>query len=217
MPISRALVFSLALHVSLAAFVWGFSSFFPHGGGVRPSPMKVKVSLVKRKAMPAVRAKNSETIQPLPVVKPATLPPKIVIEQKIKPVESRTVRRMPQPVSMVPAENKTAAENFDEAVSCSASGKTAGMISKEVLTLLVNQPPAYPRVARIHGWEGMVIVQAAVDGRGYVNRVDLISSSGYGILDSSAVKAVAKWRFKNVRSEFQVRIPIKYVLTEGRW
>ena len=89
-----------------------------------------------------------------------------------------------------------------------------GAISKEIASLLINQPPAYPTLARLKGWDGTVIVLVSVSSDGGVTKTEVTVSSGHSVLDESAITAVRKWRFKNVDTEMQVRVPIKFILTK---
>lgn len=58
-----------------------------------------------------------------------------------------------------------------------------------------NRPPAYPDTARRQGWEGRVMVRASVDPNGKVTAVSVAVSSGYGVLDQAALRAVKGWQF----------------------
>lgn len=59
-----------------------------------------------------------------------------------------------------------------------------------------NPPPAYPRLARRRGIEGTTLLKVHVMEDGSVGAVLVFQSSGYKILDESAMAAVKKWRFK---------------------
>ncbi len=61
----------------------------------------------------------------------------------------------------------------------------------------IYQPePVYPVTARQNNWEGMVTVKAEIDKDGKIGVVELLKSSGYALLDRSAIKTVRKWRYK---------------------
>jgi protein TonB len=88
------------------------------------------------------------------------------------------------------------------AVSDSAGQGTASApasppppIERQAARPLVSLRPAYPRQARLAGWEGTVVVRLLVDSEGRPADVTVISSSGYPVLDDSAVDAARKWRF----------------------
>lgn len=89
---------------------------------------------------------------------------------------------------------------------------TIGAITEQISSLMVNRPPAYPTLARIKGWEGEVTLIALVNENGNVIKVSVLSGSGFYILDSAAIKAVSKWRFRNINKAIEVKIPVKFVL-----
>lgn len=95
-----------------------------------------------------------------------------------------------------------------------AEKTTIGAITREISTLLLNQPPIYPKLARMRGWEGHVILIAEVDKNGRVINVEMFSSSGHSVLDEASLRAVRRWRFRNVNMLTQVKIPIKFMLTD---
>ncbi len=80
---------------------------------------------------------------------------------------------------------------------------------------LIPKPP-YPSRARDHGEEGTVIIAILVSTDGSVADANITKSSGYPLLDGSALSTVkAKWRFKpatknNKPVESWVRAPIHF-------
>jgi len=84
----------------------------------------------------------------------------------------------------------------------------------------VNPKPDYPRIAKRHGYEGLVVLNVFVMESGNVGKVELKQSSGYDVLDNSALDAVRKWIFipgkKNGRAiPSWVVVPIRFDLTNG--
>ncbi len=82
-----------------------------------------------------------------------------------------------------------------------------------------NKPPAYPRIARLRGWEGAVglVVQVSEDGRPVEIAVE--SASGHEVLDETAVAAVREWRFTPARRNGRpisstLRFMVRFVLAE---
>lgn len=80
-----------------------------------------------------------------------------------------------------------------------------------------NPKPDYPRLARQNHWEGVVTLRAAISAAGEVESVIVERSSGYQVLDSSAVGGVRRWRFIPARRGDQrvpceVRIPVAFQL-----
>jgi protein TonB len=82
-----------------------------------------------------------------------------------------------------------------------------------------NLPPAYPRLARRRGYEGLVVLLIRVSTGGMCLSVEVLESSGHTVLDRAAVAAVKKWRFKPASTgaaavEAEVEVPIRFRLTE---
>lgn len=55
--------------------------------------------------------------------------------------------------------------------------------------------PVYPRIAQLQGLEGSVRIALWSDAAGKVERVSVIESSGYPVLDEAALKAAREWIF----------------------
>jgi len=80
-----------------------------------------------------------------------------------------------------------------------------------------NPKPLYPQEARNKGLEGEVILRVEVFPNGRVGQIDLKQSSGYQLLDRSALTAVRGWRFIPAKKgekaiPLWVNIPIKFQL-----
>jgi TonB family protein len=80
-----------------------------------------------------------------------------------------------------------------------------------------NIPPAYPEIARIRGYEGIVMVIAEILPDGHIGNMKIRKSSGYTILDQSAIKAIKPWRFEPAKKSGKpftiwVELPIKFIL-----
>lgn len=58
-----------------------------------------------------------------------------------------------------------------------------------------NPKPPYPEIARRRGYEGTVRLKVEVLASGEVGRIWVKESSGYEVLDRSALKTVQDWRF----------------------
>lgn len=82
-----------------------------------------------------------------------------------------------------------------------------------------NLPPVYPEIARLRGYEGVVLVYAEILPDGRVGNMKIRKSSGYAILDKSAVEAVKPWKFEPAKKSGKpltvwVELPIKFVLQD---
>ena len=82
-----------------------------------------------------------------------------------------------------------------------------------------NPRPVYPIIARVRGYEGVVLISAEVLADGRVGHVKVKRSSGYSILDQSALNAVRKWMFEpakkmNTPLSMYVDIPLRFSLND---
>ena len=82
-----------------------------------------------------------------------------------------------------------------------------------------NPAPAYPYEAIRQGQEGLVALDVSVDRNGYPVRVQIRRSSGFPLLDQSALQTVQRWRFDPaivgfLPVEAKVRVPVRFVLEE---
>lgn len=77
--------------------------------------------------------------------------------------------------------------------------------------------PAYPPLARRRGWEGEVWLEIAVSANGESDEPVLLRSSGYQLLDQSALAVARQWRFvpeqRNGRPvPTRVQVPVHFAL-----
>lgn len=83
-----------------------------------------------------------------------------------------------------------------------------------------NPPPGYPEMARQQGYEGVVLVSAEILADGCVGKAVVSKSSGYAILDQTAVKAVRAWKFEPAKKsgipyKTWAELPIKFVISDN--
>lgn len=80
-----------------------------------------------------------------------------------------------------------------------------------------NPKPIYPQEAREKGYEGEVVLWVEVLISGQVGQIEIKKSSGYELLDRSALTAVKQWRFIPAKKDevpipLWVNIPVKFQL-----
>lgn len=97
----------------------------------------------------------------------------------------------------------------------------AGRVIEAVPLYRRNPPPVYPRQARRRGYEGVVVLEVLVSREGQAADVKILTSSGHGLLDRAAIKAVREWRFDPGRRGEQeidmwVQVPIRFQLTDNK-
>ena len=80
-----------------------------------------------------------------------------------------------------------------------------------------NPKPVYPAAARRRGMQGVVLLKVNVNNKGNVEKLDVLQSSGYKVLDLSAVNSVKHWKFIPAKIgedsvSSVIEIPIKFSL-----
>jgi TonB family protein len=106
--------------------------------------------------------------------------------------------------------------NFSDSTNLSEAGQSSGFVSANPL-YRENTPPVYPTIAKLRGYEGIVLVYAEILPDGRVGSTSISKSSGYTILDQSAIEAVKLWKFEPAKKAgkpfvIRVNLPIKFVL-----
>ena len=96
---------------------------------------------------------------------------------------------------------------------------STGEVSLIVPRYRENTPPVYPLIARMRGYEGIVLLSVEIFANGRVGKLNIKRSSGYAVLDRSALEAVRTWKFEPAkRANFPltvtVDIPIRFYLND---
>ena len=165
--------------------------------------------------------------EPPPPPKPERRPePGPSLESKPKPVIHSPA---PQRVATAKPATRTTADAHASAATGSASatspqgtpasslsGHGAGLVMA-LPSYLRNRPPQYPDKAKREKQEGVVVLDVEVSANGKVTRIAIAQSSGYALLDESALKTVRRWRFKPARIgnepvDSRVQVPIRFRL-----
>lgn len=77
--------------------------------------------------------------------------------------------------------------------------------------------PEYPAIARRNNWEGLVTLRVLIKTDGTIGEITVFQSSGYEVLDQSALSAVKKWRYQpayrqGIAVECYRRVPVRFRL-----
>ena len=104
-------------------------------------------------------------------------------------------------------------------------GRTGGSAGTDAVRMIPPRylkalRPAYPILARMRGYEGMVLLAVEVTADGRAGEIRIKRSSGYALLDQSALDAVRRWRFEPARNmntplAMTVDIPVRFALHEA--
>jgi periplasmic protein TonB len=227
---------ALALHAAIFKLDAGW---LKRPAATIPDSLEVTISLVQLMPEPV----EQPTIEPLQVKPPAAIAPLTPVEPKKQvveqppapappptpvapkapppaepepqpapPVETEAAANMPSEEDPLPA---TAAPTAQEAQQRHAEEQAA--VTASVPLYHLNPPPVYPAVARRRNYEGTVVIDVLVDRQGRAAQVRIAHSSGYEILDRSAVNSVKQWRFEPGRRfgqpvEMWVQVPVRFSL-----
>jgi periplasmic protein TonB len=224
----------LVLAAILAAGLHG-AAFWVAGPGTLPvlplaRSQSMTINLVSVQALAAApRMPTPKKIQPRPKPKPK---PKQIRKPAPKPVahlrpepppsapepvsEPPTVEPEPPagPVSEQPLSETDTAEPSDPGP---VSRQERAAVRESVPLYDLNPPPVYPRVARRRNYQGTVLLDVRVTVNGTVAEVKVARSSGYSVLDRSALSSVRNWRFEPARRgsrsfETWVQVPVRFEL-----
>ena len=82
---------------------------------------------------------------------------------------------------------------------------------------LKNPAPAYPYQAIRENQQGVVVLEILVDKSGRPTSVEIAQSSGFPLLDQSALWTVRRWKFDPAHVGFipthaRIRVPIRFTL-----
>lgn len=172
------------------------------------APAKKVPAPVPKKIQPKPKPKPRKPKKPAPkpVVRPRPTP---------RPPEPEPVSVSPVAVKEAPAEEPLVeAEPADPGP---VSHQEHAAVRESVPLYDLNPPPVYPRVARRRNYQGTVMLDVRVTAMGTVAEVKVAQSSGYSVLDHSALNSVRNWRFEPARRgtrpiETWVQVPVRFEL-----
>ena len=199
----------------------------------RPKPRALNMTLT---SIPIKTTPKPSLQKPKPVIKKPT------IVKKKKKKHKRILKAPPKKTAQIPVQSnkrevsKTIPEKTDEKTESSfdseqtaskallkAAKQTAAtlspfkMIHEARPIYRLNPSPKYPRIARIRGYQGNVLLDVLVNKDGEVHDLKIYRSSGYPLLDRAATSSVKHWLFKpgmigEEKVTMWVRVPIRFEL-----
>ena len=223
--ITAAICFSLLIHFAVAALlVFGLSSNLispPKLNGIN----LVWVSLDTKSKNNGVIIQKSRLEQQLPAMERAA--PKPANAEKPEAAQifaaATTTKELTNTILLAKYDvSGTGSKEQTHNITGYSANQTAGDTS-DLNTVIAyplykkNSPPAYPEIARVRGYEGIVLVFAEILPDGRVGNMKIRKSSGYAILDQSAIEAVKPWKFEPAKRSGNpftvwVELPIKFIL-----
>jgi len=181
--------------------------------GAKPSVMTISLAL----RQPPEPQKTTVQIKPdIPLKRPDRLKtfPQKAKTPPTEPKPPKTVNTQMPPAESQQTNSHTAYKSIDQ----NNKNIPAAHVIQKVRPFYRKHPaPKYPRIARIRGYQGNVVLEVLVDRNGNVGDLRVLKSSGYPILDKAAEAAVKNWSFEpgiigEDKVEMWVRIPIRFEL-----
>jgi protein TonB len=178
---------------------------------IQKKPVKTTKNPQKKHLI--VRADPTKQDRPAELDKPAlpdqTLPP----SQESFPDESFQGNGAPEP----PPQKETTA--FDTSATGPVSSQAAlpSVLEEAQPEYSRNPPISYPKRARQRGYQGTVLLEVLVNRNGRVDDLRILASSGYAVLDRSAVNSVKTWSFIPAKKgkdtiDMWVQVPVRFKL-----
>jgi len=142
------------------------------------------------------------------------------IEIPAKPPAKSTDSKLPSLADKVmPATENRTEKSAENAMTMDASAQRNHLLGE--LQDQLSRYLTYPLHARRRGWEGEVLLGLHLDARGHLHNIHLLRSSGYALLDRSALKALA--RIERLRlppsapplQPTELQLPVVYRLSES--
>lgn len=230
-----------ALVLNLAAS--GAQSGANAADNVQPAPQKteqkkvVEPSTVPAKAAETAKTEQTKSTQAKPVLKkepaPKKVAPKIPEEKAPKKTVKKTERKSTENTEkhnpVAASTGTTAAQSSATTQSASGASNTTSHTAptsdaqargsnSEPRFRVPPSAPEYPKASRMRRQEGTVLLEVKLGTQGEQLQVVLLKSSGFPLLDRSALKAVKGWQFLPQEINGQgvshvVRIPVRFELT----
>ncbi|MCU0557516.1 MAG: energy transducer TonB [Desulfobacterales bacterium] len=179
-----------------------------------PKPKPPQPAAAIKRAAPSKKAPSPTppASAPQPVVQAE--PPAIAAAQPevTRQAAAASTRPSAGPAAPAQAGNPAPSRNGIQ----TSSPTTAGNILIPAAPLYrQNPPPPYPRIAKARGYQGRTLLNVLVGRDGRVLDAAVAASSGYGLLDEAALKAVAEWIFEPAKRgdeavEMWVKVPIRF-------
>jgi TonB family protein len=170
-----------------------------HSIGAMMSPDRSAPPSTSSGEPPSAKREQSQSVAAQPAFEGTSTPPPVNTPDRTASVRSQAADNGPDASSSRSTTTNRASVPTDQAPPDGISSvEAAGAVNVNPAVmdenLIVQRVPAYPEVAKQHGVEGDVVMQALISKEGTVKRVHVIE--GDSRLRSAAEEAVYKWRYR---------------------
>lgn len=181
------------------------------------------------KILPKVQKSTTQPIapkNPQPKVAKATQPQKAPKPTTQEPIQQKAIAQKPQATQELqkqevkkevthtqdtqkPQESEMRAESQESIeLIVSVQGEHFELYEKVHTAILKNV--FYPKKARYKRLSGIVILEFVLEKNGEISQEKIIQSSGYALLDESALKALSNTQFPTTPKRYRFRVPLRY-------
>jgi protein TonB len=181
----------------------------------KPSLQQTKPLLKKKTILKKKKIKSKQKhILKTPHKKTIHNPDQSKLKEIPKTTPEKTNNNTESVFDSEPSESKTPLKTLKQTAATQFS---PNMIQEARPIYRSNPSPKYPRIARIRGYQGIVLLDVLVNKDGKVDDLKIFKSSGYPLLDRAAISSVKQWLFEpgrvgNEKSAMWVRVPIRFEL-----
>ena len=199
----------------------------------RPEPHALNMSLI---AIPIKTIPNPSLEKPKPVLEKPTIvkkkkkkpklivktPPKKTVQIPVQSKKNEALKTIPEEITEKSESHinteQTESQTTLKATKQSTSALSPLKIIHEAIPIYRSNPsPKYPRIARIRGYQGNVLLDVLVNKDGKVHDLKIFKSSGYPLLDNAATSTIKHWLFEpgmigSKKVDMWVRVPIRFEL-----
>lgn len=175
------------------------------------APLQVKTSQAQEKTTSIRQEVINEDPQSEMTLPILAAPPELDHKKGIQKMESKLTAEK----TSVQGDGSSQVSGLDTTTLYSEGGAW----TEEKSGYLKNPAPYYPEAAIEMGQEGLVVVSVLVNKEGRAERAALKESSGFPLLDKSALQTLVKWKFNPGRLGFLTRetwvaIPVRFRLQD---
>lgn len=184
---------------------------------LEPEPVRETPEPVEKKPEPIKKPKPKKNV--VKIAEPEPQPEKPVVKKEPEPEEVVEKKTEPPKKEVEPQEEPLAetqvVKTTTEKTEAEGLSNEPVFVSRPAIRKSV--PPRYPRIAQRRNQQGVVMLEVVVDIEGHAMNIKVLESSGFKLLDQSAIAAVEDWEFEpqkrnNRLVASRVHIPVAFQL-----
>ncbi|WP_257255544.1 energy transducer TonB [Endozoicomonas sp. SESOKO3] len=186
---------------------------------LEPEPVRETPEPVEKKPEPIKKPKPKPKKNVVKIAEPEPQPEKPEVKKEPEPEEVVEKKTEPPKKEVEPQEEPLAETQVVKTTT--EKTEVEGLSNEPVFVsrpaIRKSAPPRYPRIAQRRNQQGVVMLEVVVDIEGHAMNIKVLESSGFKLLDQSAIAAVEDWEFEpqkrnNRLVASRVHIPVAFQL-----